>query len=365
MRAVVVGAGIVGAAVAFHLTRAGARVTVVERDRPAGGTTSTTFARLSAFDKDPEAYFRLNHAGMREHAELAAMLPSSDWHHRCGALLWESEPGPLAARAVRFSDWGYPLRWSERTDVDLALVPSSVPRVLTIPEEGWVDASALTLLLLAKARRHGAELAIGEDVVDLARAFGGGGWRVALDSGQRLTCDVVVNAAGAAADRIAALAGVRLGLKPSRGLLADLVMPMGSLSRIVHTDQVSVRPAGPRRVMVRSDQIDRRMEGSSEVSLTALSEDLLRRARATVPGLRSATLTGARVGARVIPLGGYPSVGGVADLPGYYQAATHSGVILAPLVGRLLAEEVTRGEVHPLLAPYRPAGSGPAETPKG
>jgi glycine/D-amino acid oxidase-like deaminating enzyme len=357
MRAVVVGAGIVGSAVAFHLARAGVRVEVAERDRPAGGTTATSFARLSAFDKEPEAYFRLNHAGMREHAHLAAALPNAGWYHRCGSLIWESGDGRLPERVARFERWGYPLRWRDAAEIDAGLVPPSVPRVLHAPEEAWVDAPVLTRWLLAEAQRHGAQVVLGEPVAGLARAAGGG-WRVVLGSGRQLSGDVVVNAAGVAAGQVAALAGVRLELVPSRGLLVDLAVNGGEIAQTVHTNEVSVRPAGPGRVMVRSDQVDRRLADESQAARETLCQDLLRRAQTAVPGLRGATVIGARVGVRVIPKGGYPSVGGVSDAPGYYQAATHSGVILAPLVGRLLAGEITRGKVHELLAPYRPTAAG-------
>jgi glycine/D-amino acid oxidase-like deaminating enzyme len=50
-------------------------------------------------------------------------------------------------------------------------------------------------------------------------------------------------------------------------------------------------------------------------------------------------------------------VGAVHALPGYYQAVAHSGVILAPLIGESLAEQIRGGCVHPLLARYAPDGA--------
>lgn len=362
LHAVVVGAGIVGTAVAFHLAQAGVDVEVVEREaEPAGGTTATSFARLSAFDKEPEEYFQLNHAGMREHARLAATLPSASWYHACGSLLWEAGDGQLAQQGALFEQWGYSLRWREAGQIEAGLVPPSVPRVLHAIEEGWVDAPTLARSLLAEAQRHGAHLVLDDPVKALARTANGR-WRVELGSERRLVSDVVVNAAGAAADQVAALAGVRLDLMPSRGLLANLAVNGSEIRQIVHTDEVSVRPAGPGRVMVRSEQVDRRLEGRPGVARETLCQDLLCRAQAAVPGLRAATVIGAQVGIRVIPKGGYPSIGGVPHAPGYYQAATHSGVILAPLIGRLLAHEIMDGKVHELLAPYHPALSASDES---
>ena len=59
-RIVVVGAGIVGAAIARRLADRGLAVTVVEASRPAGGTSLATFSWVNALGKQPEAYFELN-----------------------------------------------------------------------------------------------------------------------------------------------------------------------------------------------------------------------------------------------------------------------------------------------------------------
>ncbi|MBL8128556.1 MAG: FAD-binding oxidoreductase, partial [Chloroflexia bacterium] len=55
-----------------------------------------------------------------------------------------------------------------------------------------------------------------------------------------------------------------------------------------------------------------------------------------------------------MPADGYPSVGSVSAIPGYYEAITHSGVTLAPLIGRSLAATILGQPPDPLFAPYRP-----------
>ena len=51
---------------------------------------------------------------------------------------------------------------------------------------------------------------------------------------------------------------------------------------------------------------------------------------------------------------GLPSVGAVADIPGYVEAVTDYGVSLAPLIARSLADEMLGAVGNPLLAPFRP-----------
>ena len=75
---------------------------------------------------------------------------------------------------------------------------------------------------------------------------------------------------------------------------------------------------------------------------------------AAVPALAAARPIAALVGVRPIPADGLPSVGAVPGIPGYVEAVTHSGVTLAPLIARSLADEILGEPGDPLLAPFRP-----------
>jgi glycine/D-amino acid oxidase-like deaminating enzyme len=75
---------------------------------------------------------------------------------------------------------------------------------------------------------------------------------------------------------------------------------------------------------------------------------------AVVPALAAARPVTALVGVRPIPADGLPSVGTVPSIPGYVEAVTHSGVTLAPLIARSLADEMLREAGNPLLSPFRP-----------
>ncbi|HEV8163170.1 MAG TPA: FAD-dependent oxidoreductase [Actinomycetota bacterium] len=70
----VVGAGIVGCAIAVHLADQGVRPVVVDPDRPAAGASASSFASLSAFGKDPAAWYELACAGMASWSRWAERL---------------------------------------------------------------------------------------------------------------------------------------------------------------------------------------------------------------------------------------------------------------------------------------------------
>src|SRR5579885_929178 len=69
---VIIGAGIMGASIGYHLARRGADVTILEKQRPGSGATEKSFAWINAsFSKQPRAYYDLNLLGIAGWRRLA------------------------------------------------------------------------------------------------------------------------------------------------------------------------------------------------------------------------------------------------------------------------------------------------------
>ena len=121
-----IGAGIVGASVAFRLAESRAvRVWIIDGSGPANGTTSTSFAWVNANDKTPRDYFELNRAGLEEHLRLCDELPGgAPWIHPGGNLEWTGDEETLEAltnRVERLRSWGYAAEWRKARHVNEAL----------------------------------------------------------------------------------------------------------------------------------------------------------------------------------------------------------------------------------------------------
>lgn len=130
------------------------------------------------------------------------------------------------------------------------------------------------------------------------------------------------------------------------------MLPLGGLP---HSPCVNLRLDGPGRVLVHHGSVDAKLESDGDTR-GSLSRELLERARRVVPALEGAKAERVRVGVRLMPVDALPCLGAVAELPGYYEAVTHSGVTLSPLLGRLLAKEILTGEADALVAQFRPDG---------
>lgn len=357
----VIGAGVVGASIAWRLSQAGARVRVIERNHPASGTSGASFAWVNASAKSPRDYFELNLAGLREHQRLVEELGGAPWYHPGGNLVWVPEPALVALdrRVEELRSWGYWVEWRTAREVQIDLepglrVPDPDTPLVFYPEEAWVDVPLLVRTLLDLARASGADVIEADPVVAIDVA-GGRVHSVHLQSGRSFAVHAVVNAAGPWAGQVAAHLGLPLPLAPTVGLVVRAKVSAGPIRRVLHAPTVNVRPDGPGYVLLHHDSIDAQLGDRQAIRADdPLALTLLERGREILDGLSDAEVVSATIGTRPIPADERSCLGAVSAVSGYYEAVTHSGVTLGPLFGRLLAQEILTGVVEPVAAPFRP-----------
>jgi glycine/D-amino acid oxidase-like deaminating enzyme len=358
MKVAVVGAGIVGSSVAYRLSEGGAEVILIDRAEPGSGTTSTSFAWVNANNKLPRDYFDLNLAGMREHGRLRDEI-GGGWLHPSGNLIWaaDEEQEDLEKRVERLRSWSYAAEMlpassvNERLEQE-AIFPDLEIRIAHFPGESWADAPTLTRTIVEAASRNGARTHFGDPVrgIGVERK----GVTLHFEYGDAINADVLVNATGARATSVAEMVGRRLPLDVLPGLLVRVAVPGEPLRRLMHTPRINVRPDGPGYLLLHHGSIDERLTDDFAGTEDPLCAELLERARQVLRALEEAEVVEARFGMRPVPADGHSCVGALSGIPGYYEAVTHSGVTLGPLLGRLLAREILTGEVDPLIAPFRP-----------
>ncbi|MFI7385476.1 NAD(P)/FAD-dependent oxidoreductase [Streptomyces sp. NPDC049813] len=364
--AVVVGAGVLGACVSYHLARAGVRVVVVEAARPAAGTSGATFSADVTHLKTPYAYYRLNRQGSEEHRQLSAALDGPAWRRPAPLLQWADDDAAhqaLRARASRVRGWGHACHLAPPSvlrDLAPAVDPAAcgADEIVVHTDTCWFDAPRFVHALLDAAVRHGAETHHGVTVTGLTRT---GGRITGVRAGARSwSADTVVNCAGPGARGIAALAGVRLPLRQVPGLVIESEpLAGGPLTAIVAAPGIDLRPTPGGGVLALSWDIDARLGGTAEPVADGLPQELRRRAATVLPDLARARILDARIGVRPVPADGLPLVGEAPQAPGLYHLVSHSAVTLAPVLGRLAAHEITTGRAAAALAPYRPDRAAP------
>ena len=355
--AVVVGAGVVGANVAYRLAERGARVTVLDAGAPGGGTSSASFAWTNSFNKTPRDYHDLNVASMAEHRALVEELGGGHWLKQDGALAWHEAPAErarLKETVERLASWRYPIEIIGRADAlalepDLAIAPR-VDEVVFTPTEGYVEVVPFVAALLQHAARRGTRVRPGERVTgvlrDGARVLG-----VTTAGGDRVEADIVVDCAGPATDEVARLSGVELAWTRVPGRLVYTSPVATTLRRPIHAPGVHFRPDGAGRIVLAEGAHDHVWRDGAE---PWPPEQSLRAVAAHLPALAGARVETTRVGVRPMPPDERPMVGVIPGLDGFYVVASHSGVTLGPLWGRIAAAELLDGTPDKRLTPYRP-----------
>jgi glycine/D-amino acid oxidase-like deaminating enzyme len=354
-RVVIVGGGILGASIAYHVAQTGAMVTVLEKSRPAAGATQNSFAWLNAGGKRPRPYHQLNLLGMmgwhRLESELGAALPIQ-WG---GCVEWvdsAEEATKLKAAISRQQAWGYPTRMI-RTEEITRLLPGVTPGPVTAAAfcdaEGQVNPSAANLALLKAAERYGAKVEYPVDVTGFDMA-GGRVTRVLTSKGP-VECDDVVLAAGLETMPLAAKLGGKVLLESSVGVLAHTDARPMALPRLAYGPGANIKQ-NPEGVFVTGSSFG----GTPDVAATReTGEALLGQARKYVPVIGAAKLDWVSLGHRVLPKDGVSIVGHLASTPNVYVTAMHSGMSQAPLIGQLAAIEVLDGPKVDLLEDFRPS----------
>ena len=114
----VIGAGIMGASIAWRLAERGVHVTLIDKSQPGGGASSHSFAWINAGAKEPIGYHNLNRRSLEMWPRFAADIgdhgdPDSVGLRWGGKVSWESDPVAaegLVARVRQLQSWGYPTR---------------------------------------------------------------------------------------------------------------------------------------------------------------------------------------------------------------------------------------------------------------
>jgi glycine/D-amino acid oxidase-like deaminating enzyme len=360
---IVIGAGVMGASVAYRLAQAGADVTVLEATRVGGGTSGISFAWTNAHKKPPKSYHDLNVGGMKMHAALRDEFGATPWWHGGGSLEWEAEAGRASQREniEQLLAWGYKAEWIDTKQV-LELEPDIDPAtigdapVAYFPEEGWLDPVVYAHAMLSAARhRHGAKVICGARVADLIMT----GDRVAgvsLADGTRHEADMVINCAGRWTNDVVRESGLHLPLAPTVGFLVFTPPVASGLSRVVRTTVIDARPDGAGRLMLHWNPTDSGLRFDNPLSPSMPeARDMVRRARQLLPSIGDLEPEAVRIAIRPIPGDHFSAVGPMPRVSGYYLAITHSGVTMSPFLGAAVADEVVRGQQRPELADFRPA----------
>ena len=346
---IVIGSGILGASVSWHLARAGAAVTILEAERAGGRATRDSWAWINASWGNPEPYFHLRQRAMREWQRLSGEVPEVglDW---CGGLIWDLPPDQLEAFAKEHGAWGYAL---ERIDGLRALqlepgIKQAPDFALHMAQEGKVEPLGAALALLAASQKLGARLQVNTPVISLLQTDG----RVTgvHTSNATLEADEVVIAAGIGSAALLGSLGLHYSVQAPAGLLVHSKPTRRLLNTLLMTPELHVRQTSEGRLVAGTDFVGS-MDGTAP---DILASRLYQKVQALVAGSEDVAMDFYTLGQRPTPGDGFPMLGRPKNSAGLYLVFSHSGITLATALGLFSAQELMNAAIDPLVLNYHP-----------
>ena len=363
---VVVGGGIIGCSVAYHLTRSGCRdVVLLEKGDLTSGTTFHSVGLVSQFRTSPADMLLMNYS-IRLYRELAAEIGDAAGWRPVGSLRVASSDAML--QALRRS-----VSRARALGLDVAAIsPAEAQRLcpvmsgeglrgaVHVPDDGYLEPNGVTRELARRAAAGGAEIVTGTRVTGIALDARGRVRGVETTAGS-IGTECVVNAAGQWAPRVAAMAGVDLPIVPlMHQYLITRPVPGEELPR--HTPVVR----DPENLVYVREEVGGYLVGGFEPHPKAwrlddvpweftqqllpaeweLFEPLLAGAIRRFPAVEKAEVLQLVNGPDGFTPDGHYALGPVPGRPGLWIAAGMSinGIAGAGGVGRVMAEWILEGE---------------------
>ncbi|SDF44968.1 NAD(P)/FAD-dependent oxidoreductase [Sporolituus thermophilus] len=363
---VVIGGGVIGTACAYYAAKAGHKVTLLERETIAGGTSGACdgFIIMQSKTVGPHLALALESAAL--YRTLSEELEFDLEYRPCGGMIViedEIQAGLMAEVVAKQRTAGLavemlPIGEARRRE---PLLAADLWGATFSPVDAQVNPILVAQGFSQAARRLGAAIHSGVEaaglIVEQGRVRG-----VITAKGERLSADVVVNAAGVWAPALVKPYGVDLPITPRRGqiLVSEPLPPM--LSHVLlcacyltakyrpqDLDQrsrhhrlgvgLAVEQAATGGLLLGSTRefvgFDRRttLEG-----LAAVASHVTR----ILPALAGVNIIRSFAGLRPHTPTGLPILGPLPELPGLIMAAGHEGdgIALAPVTGKRVAEYI-------------------------
>ncbi len=368
-RVIVIGAGIIGSAIGYQLSKRGCQVTVLDKVGPAAQASGNSFAWINASWSDtPDSYFSLRTHSLNEYHRLSEELNlpirwggALEWYHDADSTSEMTDGISLIQKGGAAAKM---INRGQAADIEPNLDPQSDYLLAYSPADGAIDAQAATFAMIQGMLDNGGELIAPAMVSDVAttrkRAI------VSTDIGT-FDADLVVVAAGTNANDIAHMAGLKTDLlmPATPGIIVKTRPVEPLLNTVCYTTNSHFHQQADGRLIV-AEKLNP-PETTTHLNFLANQPNvfpnsefamqhakrILNTAGFYVPEIATVEPERISIGWRPLPLDGLPTIGHVADQSRIYLASMHSGITLAPIVGSLASREILEGVRINLLEKFR------------
>ena len=358
---VIIGGGVIGWAIAYHLSKRGVKVTLLERDEigaHASGAAAGLFSYFKPMAKMDD-YNRLLFASYALFPSLVTELEAAT-----GRQLYFSQNGTLrtihhTVRIERLRPWiakcqalglHIQLLSEAETRQREPLLAADTYGAVWLPDEGQVHALNYVKALAEATAKLGADIHPHQEVTKMQQRAGRVD-SITTAQGETIACQQVVIATGAWAGECARLLSLQVPVVPQRGQLLALHQPVPPIRHTIIGKGIYVAPKQDNTVFIGSTNDDVGFDNS----VTARGiYTLLEAAIRLVPALETCQFERAWAGLRPKTPDNKPIIGAIPGWENVLLAAGHYsfGVLLSAITGQAIADLVETGHLSDIVQPF-------------
>jgi glycine/D-amino acid oxidase-like deaminating enzyme len=346
---IVVGGGIVGASIAWHLSHE-TTVTVIAED-VGGPATAASFAWLNASSTSQKFYYDFRRRSLQRWKQIHHELPDIpiSWS---GSLNWHKPIEERVENENILNSWDYEVVRMDNgqiTDREPSINTGILPEWgLSYPDEGAIEAHIAARQFIAAAEAKGNTKLVNAT----AKGFFKSNGRitgVVLSTGQEIHGDHVVVAAGLGSVPLLATEGITVPVTAVPALIVNSKPTQERLlNQLINSKYLYMRQTRDGVIRAGCENPGDAPGGDPEKT----ARDVFSQVQESLVGGKKLEFDYYTIGYKPTPEGGLPIIG-PTGLDAVSVAVMHSGVTNAAIVGELLSKQILTGEADQALDHFR------------
>jgi sarcosine oxidase subunit beta len=370
--AIIIGGGVIGSSIAYHLAKRKIKAVLLERDNLASGASKACDGLVFLQSKKPGVHLELALASKEKFDHLRQELDFDiEYKNHGGMVVIETEQELQAMK--RF------VKKQQEIGLNVSLLDTNQARKMEpalsekilgstfSPLDGQVNPMLLTFAFIRAARKLGTKVLTHMEITGIK--LKSGKVRSIITTTGQIYTDTIVNATGADAEGIGALVDLNIPIKPRRGqILVTEASPQflgrGLLSAGYIAAKFDPNLAKTHGVGISMDQTSsgnlllgstREFVGFDKRTTYEGITNILRNTSKIIPRLKNMHIIRSFAGLRPYTPDGLPILGKIQDIEGFIMAAGHEGdgMALSPITGELIAELIDTGKTRISLDHFR------------
>jgi glycine/D-amino acid oxidase-like deaminating enzyme len=367
---VIIGGGVIGTSIAYFLSKCGEEVVLLEKNDLASGSSGACDIDIILQSKNPGIHLKLAMASADLYKNLPKQLGFDIEYENTGGMILIEDEEQLKVmkdfvkkqREIGLKVELLDLKEASKLQKGLA---SHLVGATYSPQDAHVNPMKLCLGFAYAAKRHGAEIMLNTEVVDI-KTENGKVRSVTTNRGE-IDTGMIINAAGVYAPMIGEMAGISVPIKPRRGQIVitepapKLVMGDVLCAKYIVAkynpllSEGSDDPETKLGVGLSLSQTQngniliggcREFVGYNRSTTHEALKTILRHAVRLVPALKDIHMIRNFAGLRPYTPDGLPILGSVDSIEGFIMAAGHEGdgIALSPITGKIISDLIIDGK---------------------